>query len=524
MDEGQNADGLFDILNDLPRGQHAEFVGRPPNAHFESPENLLATESLRFDSMQNHASKIFLGTLGGNLVTGPRLADGRISRWVEGGVPLGVGDDRHQITFAGTRAGKGRSALVTNMVTLPAQTSVFCIDPKGDLCKLTARYRAEVLGQRTVVLDPFECTGDLAKKYGASFCVIKKLVTSDRKTFVPNAKLIGDSLIVNDNPYDQHWTDTAKQIVAGLAAHVATHVNYEGKRDLVTLWQLANELTTPDPDDSSRYWLETEMLASDAADGMVRASARQFYDRTGGEFSSVLSNTRKHLDWISIGCVHDVLRGDSIDFRDLKRDSVCVYLTLPAMRKDALRGWLRLVVQFALAAFEEESVSNGPQTVMLLDEFHVLGKLSVLESAIAQLAGLGLKLWIVLQDLSQLKKSYEKNFETFIANAGLLQVFGCADNTTLEYISKRLGQSVTLTRSTNSPTFEQATKQAASGESWSLASHPLLDVEELSRYFARDDKKLRQLILRPGYRPAILQRAFYDKHELFAGRFDETFS
>ena len=337
-------------------------------------------------------------------------------------------------------------------------------------------------------------------------------------TFVPNAKLIGDSLIVNDNPYDQHWTDTAKQIVAGLSAHVATHANYEGKRDLVTVWQLANELTTPDPDNPNKYWLETEMLASDAGDGMVRAAARGFYDRTGGEFSSVLSNTRKHLDWISIGCVQDSLRGPSIDFGEMKRGSVCIYQSLPAMRKDALRGWTRLIVQFALAAFEEEQQSVGPQTVMILDEFHNLGKLSVLESAIAQLAGLGLKLWIVLQDLSQLKKSYEKNFETFIANAGLLQVFGCNDNTTLEYLSKRLGNAVTLTRSTNSPTFEQATKQAASGESWSLSSHPLLDMEEISRFFARDDPKLRQLVLRPGFHPMVLQRVFYDKHEIFKNR------
>lgn len=511
---------LQKILSDLPRGQHADFIGKPPNAHFELPANIVATEALRFDVENNHGSKIFLGTLGGNIVNGPRLPDGRPTRWVEGGVPIGVGDDRHLATFAGTRAGKGRSALLPNLGLLPPTTSVFCSDPKGDNCRQTIRYRAEVLEQTTYVLDPFECTGDLAKKYRAVFCVIQKLINSDRKTFVPNAKLIGDSLIVNDNPYEQHWTDTSKMTVAGLAAHVATHVNYEGRRDLVTVWQLANELTTPDPDDSNRYWLETEMQASDAGDGMVRSAARQFYDRIGGEFSSVLSNTRKHLDWISIGCVQDTLRGPSIDFGEMKRGSVCIYHSLPAMRKDALRGWTRLIVQFALAAFEEEQTSVGPQTVMILDEFHNLGKLSVLESAIAQLAGLGLKLWIVLQDLSQLKKSYEKNFETFIANLGLLQVFGCADNTTLEYLSKRLGQSTTLTRSTNSPTFEQATKQAASGESWSLSSHALLDMEEISRFFAREDKQLRQLILRPGYRPMILQRAFYDKHEIFHGRFD----
>ncbi len=510
---------LEQVLDDLPRGRNQDYVGKPPNAYFESPLDIASTESLRFDEQYNHASKIFLGVIGGDVITGERLPDGRVTRWVENGFPIGVGDDRHIGTIAGTRAGKGRSALLTNLVLLPPETSIFSIDPKGDNCRLTHRFRAEVMGQKVYVLDPFGCTGPETEKYRASFCVVKKLANSDRTTFVPNAKLIGDSLIVNDNPYDQHWTDTAKQIVSGLAAHVATHPNYEGKRDLVTVWQLANELKTPDPDHPHRFWLQTEMETTDAGDGMIRSAARQFYDRSGGEFTSVLSNARKHLDWISIGCVQDTLRGPSIDFGEMKRGSVCIYQSLPAMRKDSLRGWTRLLVQFALASFEEEKKSVGPQTVMMLDEFHSLGKLSVLESAIAQLAGLGLKLWIVLQDLSQLKKSYEKNFETFIANLGLLQVFGCADNTTLEYLSKRLGNSVTLTRSTSSTTFDQATKNAANGDSWSLSSHPLLDVEEISRIFARDDRKLRQLILRPGYHPMILQRAFYDKHEIFRGRF-----
>ncbi len=323
-----------------------------------------------------------------------------------------------------------------------------------------------------------------------------------------------------DNQYELHWSETAKQICGGLCGHVATHVNYEGRRDLVTVWQLASELATPDPQNPQRYWLENEMLANDAAGGMIRAAARQFYDRTGGEFSSVLSNLRKHLDWISYECMQNSLRGDSIDLRDLKRKFFTLYVTLPAMRMDALRGWMRLLVQMALVACEEERTLVGNQCVFQLDEFFALGRLSAVEVAIAQVAGLGAKLHIALQNLSQLSH-YEKNYETFIANAGLVQVFGCGDDTTLEYVSKRLGQSLTLTRSTNAPTFEQAAKQAATGESWSLANHPLMTAEEIGRFFARDDKRLRQLILRPGYRPMILQRAFYDKHELFRGKYDE---
>jgi type IV secretion system protein VirD4 len=70
------------------------------------------------------------------------------------------------------------------------------------------------------------------------------------------------------------------------------------------------------------------------------------------------------------------------------------------------------------------------------------------------------------------------------------------------------------------PTFEQASRNAASGESWSINSQPLMTPEEICRYFARDDRKLRQLVLRPGYHPMILQRVFYDRHPWFKGKFD----
>ena len=261
------------------------------------------------------------------------------------------------------------------------------------------------------------------------------------------------------------------------------------------------------------------MLASDAAGGMVRNAARQFYDRTGGEFTSVLSNLRKHLDWIGIECMADCLSGKSIDLRDQKRDSLTLYASLPAMRMPDLSGWLRLIVQMGLAAHEEEQQSSSfHQTVFMLDEFNVLGRLSCLETAAAQIAGFGVKLWPVIQDLGQLKSKYESSWETFLGNAGVIQMFGLSDETTLKYASEKMGQALALARSTNLPTYEQAAKNAATGESWSITNQPLMTPEEISRFFARDDKLLRQLIIRPGYHPAILQRAFYDKHELFRGK------
>jgi type IV secretion system protein VirD4 len=511
-------DGVDDLLADLPRGGDPYLIGKPSAAHFELPSNLLATPSLSFNPTGNLESKLFLGVVGGKVVSGKPLRDGRANRWVEGGTPIGVGDDRHHLLVAGSRAGKGRSALLPMLATIPAATSILCIDPKGDLARNSVRFRAQ--SQSIGVLDPFDCSGESTRPYRCAYNPIESLAKSDRRLFTANARMIADALIVTGDFKEKHWDETSKQILTGLIAHVATHTNYVGMRDLVTVWRLASELATPHPHDAGKYWLEEEMVANDAAGGVVRAAAKQFYDRTGGEFSSVLSNLRKHLDWISFECMQDVLVGDSIDLRSLKRENVSFYVTLPAMRMDALKGWLRLIVQMALVACEEEPNNDRNACVFMLDEFFSLGRLSALETAVSQLAGFQVKLLVTLQNIGQLS-IYEKNADTFVANAGVIQVMGCSDETTLKYVSGRMGQCQVQSRSSSAPTFEQAARQAVTGETWSVANHPLMTDQEVGHYFSRDDKQLRQLILRPGYHPMVLQRAFYDKHEIFRGRFQE---
>ena len=74
-----------------------------------------------------------------------------------------------------------------------------------------------------------------------------------------------------------------------------------------------------------------------------------------------------------------------------------------------------------------------------LDEFAALGHMEPIEKAAGQIAGFGVKLWPVIQDLTQLQRDYKKAWETFMGNAGLLTFFGNTDLTTLEHISKRLG-------------------------------------------------------------------------------------
>jgi type IV secretion system protein VirD4 len=155
----------------------------------------------------------------------------------------------------------------------------------------------------------------------------------------------------------------------------------------------------------------------------------------------------------------------------------------------------------------------------VLEEFHVLGYMQQIEVAAGLAAGFGMKLLIVLQDLTQLRRHYKDGWETFLGNAGAMIFFGNNDMTTLDYISKRCGQTSLIVERKSEVTTDQRTG-GATGMSWSLEVRELLTPEEASRFFGRDDRAQRQLLIRPGLPPAIIQRVKYDRHALFAGKFE----
>ena len=487
---------------DLPRGsQDGASVG--PSASFESSANLAQTASLQFDPV-NKDGRIFLGVIEAD-VQRQRLPDGRMERHALGGKGIGVPDDRHIITIAGSRAGKGRSVLVPNLITYPG--SILAIDPKGDLASLTADWRADMLGQKVIVLDPFGVAGDVAERHGGVFNPLT-ILDENSPTLIEDAGLIADALIIPaPGSKEPHWDESAKQFLEGVILHVATSPAYVGKRDLVSVYRCITE----DLDD-----LREEMKENAAADFEVMALGGNFFEKGDVERAGVLSSLRRHIRFLGYANIQKVLRGHSFDLRQLKTEKLTLYLSLPALRMGTCSRWLRLFVNLALAAFEIERAKPAYPVLMCLDEFAVLGTMKTLEDAAGQIAGLGCKLWPVLQDLGQLQALYEKRWETFIGNAGVLQFFGNSDMLTLEWISKRLGDTTIQNASRNQPSYDQRAREGVTGQSYSQAVHKLMTPEEISRFFGRDDKYLRQLIIRPTWSPMVLQRVFYDKHELFS--------
>jgi type IV secretion system protein VirD4 len=401
---------------------------------------------------------------------------------------LGIDDDRHVVTVAGSRAGKSSTVLIPNLKRYPG--SVIVLDPKGELARATAAHR-QALGQSVYVLDPFGESGI------ASAChnPFDELGQGKQEHVAADAAQLADALIIANNK-DPHWTDSAKNLVRGLALHLLATTSGPSLRQVRSLMN-----GTPAELDK----LFTAMTDSDAFDGIVANIGRSFLGKLesgGRELQGVLSTAQEQT-----APLDDIARiTDRSDFRlaDLATGKVSIYLVLPGMRMGTHYRWLRLVIQLALAALERARMPSGNLPVwFVLEEFPAVGHMRSIETAAGLMAAYGVKLWSVLQDLTQLQTHYPKSWETFLGNAGVLQAFGNTDLTTTEHLSKRLGSAQIMERQAVRLSGD-AMAHGDTGLREQLRSVRLLDPNEITMHFSRETK--RQLVLVPGRPPVYMER------------------
>lgn len=291
------------------------------------------------------------------------------------------------------------------------------------------------------------------------------------------------------------------------------------------------------------------MKENDAIEGIVSSQAHKLAWLGPDERGSILSFAERNTRFLDGQPMQRVLKRSArtLDLNMLKSSpqGVSVYLCLPARYMASHSRWLRLVLSSLMMTMERNKAKarNGMPVLAILDEFPILGNLKLVESAIGYMAGFGLKLWVILQDLSQLRRDYPDSWETFIGNAGVKQFFGNTDVSTLEYVSQLLGETemrrviVDESASTQNSksrmsdadrrmrqhntnygdTHARELEQRSQAEIQSINNRtefirmPLMAPHEIALHFSA--KSGRQLIVAAGEQPIILKRINHDELE-----------
>lgn len=362
--------------------------------------------------------------------------------------------ERHGLTCAPTRSGKGTCTIIPNLALL--RRSVIVIDPKGQNAAVTAAHRATF--SDTYLLNPFNEHGLGTARYNP----LAHLSIDDPNVFADVASL-SEALILSEGK-DPHWPDSARNLVAVLILNLLATRGSEA-----SLPQIREYLGLPD----AALVKEVEAMVRSRY-RFISELAGQFLGGTD-EIKNIVSTARTQTKFLSDPLFADpdtgLLTGDDFRISDFKRKVSSLYIILPFKHLAAYSRFLRLITVSALEQLM--SVPGGIQTTMMLDEFKMLGRLSAVENAFSMAAGYNVQLWPFIQNLGQLREVYGDAWMDILSGCGVIQWFAPNDDLTAEFMSKRIGDytQFIVNRSTSDSTGQNDNRGSSSGFGLNSGSH-----------------------------------------------------
>ena len=292
----------------------------------------------------------------------------------------------HVLCFAPTRSGKGVGLVVPSLLAWPESAIVH--DIKGENWTLTAGFRAGF--GRVLRFDPTN----------AGSAAYNPLLEVRRGEWeVRDVQNVADVLVDPEGSLDKrnHWEKTSHSLLVGSILHV---LYAEPDK---TLAGVANFLSDPrrSIESTLHAMMQTRHLGEAGTHPVVASAARELLNKSDNERSGVLSTAMSFLGLYRDPAIAQVTRHCDWRIADLVEDSrpTTLYLVVPPSDISRTKPLIRLILnQIGRRLTEELSPKNRRHRVLLmLDEFPALGRLDFFESALAFMAGYGLKAFLIAQ-------------------------------------------------------------------------------------------------------------------------------
>jgi type IV secretion system protein VirD4 len=227
------------------------------------------------------------------------------------------------------------------------------------------------------------------------------------------------------------------------------HVLYAGEDK--TLRGVANFLSDPAcPFELTLHRMMTTKHLGDAPHPVVASAAREVLNKSDNERSGVLSTAMSFLGLYRDPTVAEVTSRCDWRIADLisAEHPVSLYLVVPPSDISRTKPLIRLILnQIGRRLTESLDGSDGiarrHKLLLMLDEFPALGRLDFFESALAFMAGYGIRSFLIAQSLNQIDKAYGQN-HSILDNCHVRVTFATNDERTAKRISETLGTATEL--------------------------------------------------------------------------------
>ncbi|ABS62817.1 TRAG family protein [Parvibaculum lavamentivorans DS-1] len=333
----------------------------------------------------------------------------------------------HVLCFAPTRSGKGVGLVVPSLLTWPGSAIVH--DIKGENWQLTAGFRAR--HGRVLLFDP---TNPKSSAYNPLLEVRRG------EWEVRDVQNIADILVDPEGSLEKrnHWEKTSHALLVGAILHVLY------AEDDKTLAGVAAFLSDPKrPIESTlAAMMKTSHLGEAGPHLVIASAARELLNKSDNERSGVLSTAMSFLGLYRDPVVAEVTRRCDWRISDMVGGKLptTLYLVVPPSDINRTKPLIRLILnQVGRRLTEDLQAKVGRHRLLLmLDEFPALGRLDFFESALAFMAGYGLKSFLIAQSLNQIEKAYGPN-NSILDNCHVRVSFATNDERTAKRVSDALG-------------------------------------------------------------------------------------
>jgi len=359
----------------------------------------------------------------------------------------GIDDDRHGCVVAQSRSGKGTSFFVSNALRWGDTSDgggLICLDPKGEIASITAIRRGKVenakgtgtsvrtfIGRDVAILDPLGLVKGPARKYCVRYNPLSAIDIKSRDA-LERIKSIAEGLILPEPGQYEHFSLMAEVIVCGVIEYLF-RMEKKSNQNLVFMRSLL-KLKFEDLIALLEKCPDQEGYIGEAISGLEEAIGSD-------EASGFKTTLTKNLTWMVIEDMRDHLASSDVSLEKIVQERGSVYIVVPPKQVEKYASWVRVVIQQAIDAKTALGTEQRTKrTLFLVDEFPLLGRFKIMERGCAYLAGYNIKFVWAVQQISQLKTLYEKNWEAFFGNSGVIIIFATNDGETEEYLSSRMSK------------------------------------------------------------------------------------
>ncbi len=413
----------------------------------------------------------------------------------------------HVMAFAPTRSGKGVGLVIPTLLSWTDSAVIH--DIKGENWELTSGWRSKF--SHCLLFDP---TNPASAKYNPLLEVRKG------RNEVRDVQNIADILVDPEGALERrnHWEKTGHALLVGAILHVLY------AEEEKTLARVASFLSDPARSFERTLWamMNTNHLGageSTQCHPVVAQAARELMNKSENERSGVLSTAMSFLGLYRDPTVAEVTSKCDWRIADLIEGDkpVSLYLVVPPSDISRTKPLIRLILNQIGRRLTEKLESelgqaDRRQVLLMLDEFPALGRLDFFESALAFMAGYGLRAFLIAQSLNQIEKAYGPN-NSILDNCHVRVAFATNDERTAKRISDALGTTTEM----------RAMRNYAGHRLAPWLSHVMVSRQETARQLLTPGEVMQlpadeEIILVSGLPPIRASKLRYFDDQNFTGR------